>query len=112
MIFLKRITKQFHFQDERQTKDFDTLINFWPDQQDNEDARNGIEKSIETICKEEGISFEQVLYIMFCYTRSSNHSVWIKANTVMIFFNFHNISMLNLSLNKLKLVATNRSIKS
>ena len=34
-------------------------------QQDNEDARNGIEKSISTICKEEGISFEQVFYILF-----------------------------------------------
>ena len=33
--------------------------------QDNEDARNGIEKSISTICKEEGISFEQVFYILF-----------------------------------------------
>ena len=33
-------------------------------QQDNEDARNGIEKSISTICKEEGISFEQVFYIL------------------------------------------------
>ena len=34
-------------------------------QQDNEDARNDIEKSIATICKEEGISFEQVFYILF-----------------------------------------------
>ena len=34
-------------------------------QQDNEDARNGIEKSVTTICKEEGISFEQVFYILF-----------------------------------------------
>ena len=34
-------------------------------QQDNEDATNGIEKSIATICKEEGISFEQVFYILF-----------------------------------------------
>ena len=34
-------------------------------QQDNEDARNGIEKSISTICKEEGISFEQVFYVLF-----------------------------------------------
>ena len=33
-------------------------------QQDNEDARNGTEKSIATICKEEGISFEQVFYIV------------------------------------------------
>ena len=32
-------------------------------QQDNDNARNGIEKSIATICKEEGISFEQVFYI-------------------------------------------------
>ena len=33
--------------------------------QDNEDARNDIEKSIATICKEEGISFEQEFYILF-----------------------------------------------
>ena len=33
-------------------------------QQDNEDARNGIEKSMSTICKEEGLSFEQVFYIL------------------------------------------------
>ena len=36
-------------------------------QQDNEDARNGIEKSIATICKEEGISFEQVFYILLFF---------------------------------------------
>ena len=29
-------------------------------QQDNEEASSGIEKSISTICKEEGISLEQV----------------------------------------------------
>ena len=34
-------------------------------QQDNEEASSGIEKSISTICKEEGISFEQVFYILF-----------------------------------------------
>ena len=34
-------------------------------QQDNEDARNGIEKSITAICKEEGPFFEQVFYILF-----------------------------------------------
>ena len=34
-------------------------------QQDNKDARNGIEKSIATIFKEEGISFEQVFHILF-----------------------------------------------
>ena len=33
-------------------------------QQENEDARNDIEKSISKICKEEGISFEQVCYIL------------------------------------------------
>ena len=33
--------------------------------QDNEEAR--IERSITTICKEEGISFEQVLYIYIIY---------------------------------------------
>ena len=31
----------------------------------NEDARNFIEKYITTIYKEEGISFEQVFYILF-----------------------------------------------
>ena len=34
-------------------------------QQDNEDVRNGIEKSISTIWKEEDISFEQVYYLLF-----------------------------------------------
>ena len=34
-------------------------------QQDNEDARSGIEKSITAICKEEGPFFEQVFYILF-----------------------------------------------
>ena len=34
-------------------------------QQDNQDARNGIEKSVATICKEDGISFEQVFYILY-----------------------------------------------
>ena len=34
-------------------------------QQDNEDAQNGIEQSISSICKEEGISFEQLFYILF-----------------------------------------------
>ena len=31
----------------------------------NQDAKNCIEKSITTICIEEGISFEQVFYILF-----------------------------------------------
>ena len=34
-------------------------------QQDNQDAKNCIEKSITTICIEEGISFEQVFYILY-----------------------------------------------
>ena len=34
-------------------------------QEDNEEARNSIEKSISMICKEDGISFEQVFYILF-----------------------------------------------
>ena len=33
--------------------------------QDNQDVKNCIEKSITTICIEEGISFEQVLYILY-----------------------------------------------
>ena len=36
-------------------------------QQDNQDAKNCIEKSITTICKEKGISFEQVFYILFLF---------------------------------------------
>ena len=36
-------------------------------QQDNKDARNDTEKSISVICKEEGISFEQVFYILFFF---------------------------------------------
>ena len=38
---------------------------FYQIQQDNQDAINGIEKSIATICKEEGISFEQLFYILY-----------------------------------------------
>ena len=34
-------------------------------QEDNEEARNSIEKSISMTCKEEGIPFEQVIYILF-----------------------------------------------
>ena len=34
-------------------------------QQDNEDVRSKIGKSITTICKEEGVSFEQIFYILF-----------------------------------------------
>ena len=36
--------------------------------QDNEEARNSIEKSIATICKEVGISFERVFFVvvLFC----------------------------------------------
>ena len=34
-------------------------------QQDSQDAKNCIEKSITTICTEEGISFEQVFYIFY-----------------------------------------------
>ena len=36
-------------------------------QQDNKDARNDTEKSISVLCKEEGISFEQVFYILFFF---------------------------------------------
>ena len=35
--------------------------------QDNEEARNIIEKSIATVCKEEGISFEQVFCTYIIY---------------------------------------------
>ena len=34
-------------------------------QQDNKNPKYGTEKSIATICNEEGISFEQVFYILF-----------------------------------------------
>ena len=34
-------------------------------QQHNADARDDINKSVATICNEEGISFEQVFYILF-----------------------------------------------
>ena len=34
-------------------------------QQENADARDGINKSVATICNEEGISFEQVFCILF-----------------------------------------------
>ena len=35
--------------------------------QDNEEAVSGIERFISTICKEEGISFEQVFYVLFFF---------------------------------------------
>ena len=35
--------------------------------QDNEEASSGIERSVPTIYKEEGISFEQVFYILFFF---------------------------------------------
>ena len=50
--------------DERQEKHFYTLKNIRSGQA-NEEARYGIERSIATICEEEGISFEPVLYILF-----------------------------------------------
>ena len=34
-------------------------------QQDNEESRSGVEKSIAAIFKEKGISFEKVFYILF-----------------------------------------------
>ena len=34
-------------------------------QQDNQDAKKCIEKSITTVCIEEGISFEQIFYILY-----------------------------------------------
>ena len=34
-------------------------------QNDNDNGRNDIKKYIGTICKEEGIPFEQVFYILF-----------------------------------------------
>ena len=40
--------------------------------QANEEARHGIERSIATICEEEGISFEPVLYILFFWCCISN----------------------------------------
>ena len=36
-------------------------------QQDNEDARDGMEKSIGTVCNEEGISFGQVFIYIYIY---------------------------------------------
>ena len=35
--------------------------------QDNEEAIRGTERFISTICKEEGISFEQVFYVFFFF---------------------------------------------
>ena len=43
--------------------------------QDNEDARNRIEKSISMICKEEYISFEQVFYVFFFFFDASTFRV-------------------------------------
>ena len=44
-------------------------------QQDIENARNGIEKSIAKIFKKEGISFEQVFCILMLYLLVINHSL-------------------------------------
>ena len=71
MIFLKRkrklCWKKFHqaFQDERQKENLILWKILDQIQQENQDARNGIEKSIAAICKEVGISFEQVFYNLF-----------------------------------------------
>ena len=46
-------------------KIFHSFANSQPDQEDNADARDGINKSVVTICNEEGISFGQVFYILF-----------------------------------------------
>ena len=71
MIFIKRkrklCWKKFHqaFQDEHQKKRILillTILNKIPE--DNENAVK-VEESVTTICKEEGISFEQVFYILF-----------------------------------------------
>ena len=42
-----------------------TFKNSWPDQQEKQDAKKCIEKSITTVCIEEGISFEQIFYILY-----------------------------------------------
>ena len=43
-------------------------------QQDNEEASSDIEKSISIICKEEGISFEQVFYVyIYIFDAAKNH---------------------------------------
>ena len=47
-------------------------------QQDNADAKDGINKSAATICNEKSISFEQAFYILCFYTAFvSNKSYFI-----------------------------------
>ena len=43
-------------------------------QQGNKDVRYGIDKSVARICNEEGISFEQVFYILFLDAVFSNNT--------------------------------------
>ena len=71
MTFIKRkrklCWKKFHqaFQDEHQKKRILILLKILNKiQEDNENAVK-VEESVTTICKEEGISFEQVFYILF-----------------------------------------------
>ena len=51
-------------------------------QQDNKDARNRIKKSITTICKEEGTSFEQVFYILMLYLLAIKHLLDFRAENL------------------------------
>ena len=60
---LKKFDKVFKMNNKR--KNFILLRILDNIQQDNEDARDSIDKSTATISNEEGISIEQVFYILF-----------------------------------------------
>ena len=57
-------------------------------QQDNEDVRSKIGKSITTICKEEGVSFEQIFYICFLilHLLAINHLLAFRVEIFSFYF--------------------------
>ena len=52
-------------------------------EKDNKDVRDSINKSVTTICKEKGVSYEQVFSIFYFLMRSSisNHKSFKVANS-------------------------------
>ena len=60
---LKKFYQFFKMNDKR--RNFILLKILDQIQQGNENAKDGIDKSVAKMCNEEGISFEQVLYILF-----------------------------------------------
>ena len=67
MTLKEAVLKKFHLVFKMNDKERNLILLSILDQiqQDNKDARDTIEKSIAKVCNEEGISFEQVFYILF-----------------------------------------------